>query len=262
MFALSLESRAGTYARYAENSAFFPLIAAVLSGAQRGTVYADSAETPRQVYVEHAFGFAQLLGESVPGFEAELQQYLLIDKAFVAPKVRLYTPLLPAFHDCESMRAVRAERQRFFLRTEVYADARARLLSRNAVDCAVLPVTTETVERVESVFGLVSRFWPDAASFVAHARAQVICHAGEPAAICYAAALENGKAEVDIFTRPEYRGKGLAMMAAVRFVDDCLTHGVEPLWDCFTNNAGSMALRERLGFLDCAAPYEFFTIAR
>ena len=259
MLALSLESRAGTYALYAANDAFFPLIAAVLSGSQRGIVYADNAETPRQVYVEHAFGFAQLLGESVPRFEAELQQYLLVNKAFAAPKVRLYTPLLPAFHTCESMLAVRAERQRFFLRADVYADARAR---RSTADCVVLPVTTETVDSVERAFGLVSRFWPDAASFVTHARAQVVCYAGEPAAICYAAALENGKAEVDIFTRPEYRGKGLAMMAAVRFVDDCLARGVEPLWDCFTNNAGSMALRERLGFLNCAAPYEFFTIAK
>ena len=262
MFALSLEARARAYTAYAANSAFFPLIAAVLSGAQCGAAYADSVEAPRQLYVEHAFGFAQRVGESTPGFEAELHKYLLIDKAFAAPKVRLYTPLLPAFHICEPMQAVRAERQRFFLRTEVYAETRARLLSRSAADCVVLSVTTETVSRVESAFGLVSRFWPNAAAFVAHARAQVICHAGEAAAICYAAALENGRAEVDIFTRPEYRGKGFAMMAAVRFVDDCLAHGVEPLWDCFTNNAGSMALRERLGFLDCAAPYEFFTIAR
>lgn len=261
MFALSPEARARAYAVYAANNAFFPLIAAVLSGAQRGMVYADRAEASRQIYVEHAFGFAQLLGQAVPDFEAELQQYLLIDRAFAVPKVRLYTPLSPVFHDCEPMRAFRAERQRFFLRAEAYAAARARLLSR-CMDGDVLPVTTETVERVESAFGLVSRFWPDAAAFVAHARAQVICYAGEPVAICYAAALENGKAEVDILTRPEYRGKGLAMMAAVRFVDDCLAHGVEPLWDCFTNNAGSMALRERLGFLDCAAPYEFFTITK
>lgn len=259
MFALSPEARAKAYAAYTANNAFFPLIAAVLSGAQRGMAYADRAEAPRQIYVEHAFGFAQLLGEPVPGFEAELQKYLLNDKAFAAPKVRLYTPLIPTFHACESMRTARSERQRFFLRAEAYAAAHARLLAR---DGDVLPVTTETVDRVDSAFGLISRFWPNSAAFVTHARAQVICHAGEPASICYAAALENCKAEVDIFTRPEYRGKGFAMMAAVRFVDDCLAHGVEPLWDCFTNNAGSMALRERLGFLNCAAPYEFFTIAK
>lgn len=261
MFALSPQARARAKAAYAANEAFFPLIAAVLSGAQRGMAYGDNAETPRQVYVEHAFGFAQLFGEPVHGFEAALQNYLFTGKAFAAPKVRLYTPLAPAFHTSEPMRAARSERQRFFLRAEAYAAARRRVLSGNE-SCAALPVTVENVVRVDGAFGLVSRFWPDAAAFVAHARAQVVCHEGEPAAICYAAALENGKAEVDILTLPAYRGKGLAMLAAVRFMDDCLDHGLEPLWDCFTNNVGSMALRERLGFLDCAAPYEFFTIAR
>lgn len=261
MFALSPQARAKAMTAYAANKAFFPLIAAVLSGAQRGTIYGDAADTPRQIYVEHAFGFAQLFGESASGFEAALQSYLLEDKAFAAPKVRLYTPLLPPFHAAEAMRAARSERQRFFLRAEAYAAARRRILP-GTESRAAWCVTAENAARVENAFGLMSRFWPDAAAFVEHARAHVVCHEGEPAAICYAAALENGKAEVDILTLPACRGKGLAMLAAMRFMDDCLEHGLEPLWDCFTNNVASMTLRERLGFLDCAAPYEFFTIAR
>jgi RimJ/RimL family protein N-acetyltransferase len=37
---------------------------------------------------------------------------------------------------------------------------------------------------------------------------------------------------------------------------------VSPLWDCFTNNAGSMALARSCGFRPIGPAYSFYTISK
>src|SRR5688500_7981944 len=114
---LDAAQRRAAFASYRSARAFFPLIGAVLEGTQDGIAYADDAHQSRQLYVEHAFGFAQVLGPPQPNFDAALQRYLLVDRAFSTPKVRLYTPRLPDFLAGPEHAGLRSERQRFKLGT-------------------------------------------------------------------------------------------------------------------------------------------------
>src|SRR5262245_58020532 len=97
MIRLGRRSHGVALSLYRASEAQFPLVGAVLLDEQDGTVYADDAVNPASAYVEHAFGFAQVLGRPTGEFESALERYLLIDKRFTAPKIRLYTPLLPGF---------------------------------------------------------------------------------------------------------------------------------------------------------------------
>ena len=72
MLRISPSDYPAAYALYCNYDAFFPLIAAVLSDQQNGVVYVNQIENPKQVYVEHIFGFAQTFGESIPEFEQAL----------------------------------------------------------------------------------------------------------------------------------------------------------------------------------------------
>lgn len=56
-----------------------------------------------------------------------------------------------------------------------------------------------------------------------------------------------GHAEIGIHTAPEYRRRGLAILAAAACIEVCLERGLEPDWGCFYNEA-SKAMAGRMGF--------------
>lgn len=244
-------------AAYEAAGAFFPLIGAVLEGTQQGVAYGDDPVRPRQVYVEHAFGFAQVFGASEPAFTSALHRYLLVERAFAAPKVRLYTPQLPAFLAGPEHAGLRSERQRF----TPGADQPPAVREREGALVAQ-PVDAASFEAMEAAFGVALRFWRSAADFIAQSRAVAVLADGRPAAICYAAAVSRGRAEIDVMTLPAFRQQGAARFAVLQFAARCRPEGIAPLWDCFTNNTGSVQLASSTGFVPAAPPYPFFTIAK
>jgi RimJ/RimL family protein N-acetyltransferase len=255
---LSLAQYPAAYALYCRHNATFPLIAAVLGNVQDGIVYADSAADPTQVYVEHAFGFAQIFGASAPGFEGELRRHLLVEKAFSSNKVRLYTPFFPDFLRADECIPLCAWRQHFRLD--------ASRVTFEAVDVpqgtVLLHGDLRNIALIESAFGVVRRFWRSDRDFAGSSNAVLALVKGKPAALCYAAAIAEGRAEIDVMALPAYRNLGLAKAAVQMFNQRCLAQDVLPLWDCFTNNAASMALCRATGFVPLGDPYAFLTINR
>jgi len=259
MVRLSKPELGVAYEAYRRHEAFFPLIGAVLQDQQDGLVLADDPRSPCRFYVEHAFGFAQVFGCDNAEFDEALRQYLLVEKSFAASKVRLYTPVEPAFLRGPEFDHARSERQRFFLdpkRMEsvgdrgVSSDTGGEIRSAQAGDLAA----------IEARFGVVRRFWRSDRDFLASAHAIVAWVNGEPASICYAAAVAGGVAEIDVFTHQEHRRIGLGKRVVDAFSRLCLSQGLLPVWDCFTNNAGSMALCKSCGFDPLRPAYPFYTL--
>jgi hypothetical protein len=248
-------------ALYSQNESYFPLIAAVINRSQDGVIFVDRQADPQCVYVEHAFGFAQVVGKPSAAFEASLQRYLLEHREFRCPKVRLYTPYCPSFLAGTDGDAWRSWRQHFRLGadylipsnwTSALADVRVVEVSQDA----------SLITDIDSAFGLVHRFWRTTADFVRRANAVLVLVNSRPGALCYAAANEGEHAEIDIVTLPQFRQFGLARLAVSRFNQLCVEQNIVPLWDCFTNNHASMALCRTSGFVPLGEPYCFFTINR
>ena len=243
-------------ARYLAEPAFFPLIAAVLDRTQDGTVFVDDPMNPCQAYVEHAFGFAQIFGESSEGFEAELATYLSERRGFSSNKVRLYTPQILAFLLTPAFLCYRSERQRF-----TFA-ARRQSGPAPADSSHPSPVGMMDADEIQGRFGIVTRFWRSADDFVRASQANVVRKAGRIVAVCYAAAIGGGKAEVDVVTDLAFRRQGFGRQAVAGFITSCGKVALEPVWDCFTNNLPSVRTAFSLGFSPRGAPYVFFTIPR
>jgi RimJ/RimL family protein N-acetyltransferase len=252
---------AAAFELYRSTESFFPLIAAVLLDKQDGVVYADDSVAPRQVYVEHAFGFAQIFGIPCAGFEADLERYLLIDRRFSVPKARLYTPYLPPFLNTAKWDSLRSFRQRFFIdpdgpfRDQLAASGQAGKIEPVSVD-------EINVAEIERAFGVIGRFWRNPGDFIHKANAVVALYHGRPASICYSAAEADRRVEIDVLTVPEYRTLGVGKVAVMHFVKRCFEQSLQPLWDCFSNNAASMHLCRSVGFYAPRPPYPFFTINR
>lgn len=257
---LGAYNRTDALARYSRDEALFPLIGAVLQNAQLGRVFANHATSPSRFFVEHAFGFSQVFGIPDQGFDRALQRYLLQDRDFHPEKIRLYTPSKPEFLDNPDLAPLRSRRQRFYLDTKPTA---AQETNRSLpADVRIMRVTASQFERIECAFGIARRFWPTELAFIEQAHGMVAWIDGQPAAICYAAAIANNQAEIDVLTAPEYRRLGLGKLVVEHFIAACRVSGVTPVWDCFANNAASIALSRSCGFAPHGAPYDFFTIPR
>lgn len=249
------------HALYSDHCSYFPLIAAVLAGDQDGVILADCVKNPTQVYVEHAFGFAQIFGMPVPAFERALKHYLFVDKAFSCSKVRLYTPHCPDFMQASEYDSLRSWRQHFEL------DAAHTVTTGLSQETPLKSLTIEYadaahVSLIEDNFGVVSRFWRTPKDFVRYSNAVLALVNTKAAALCYAAAVGGGRAEIDVLTLPAYRQLGLAKAVVNSFNQRCRAQNVLPLWDCFTNNTASMALCQSVGFIPLGDPYPFLTINR
>jgi hypothetical protein len=246
------------YKMYLTNDFFFPLIAAVLLDDQDGVVYVDDPISPSQAYVEHAFGFAQVFGTSVTCFEQELARYWLTDKCFKPGKIRLYAPYLPGFLALPEYESLRSSRQRFTLDPADLVDERPNPRPDNNLTFG--GVDLSNISLIDNKFDVVGRFWKSQDDFIKKSNAVVVFKEGKPASICYAAAEADHRVEIDVLTLPEYRNMGLAKLAVTGFIKRCFSLSLSPLWDCFTNNPGSLMLCKSVGFLPYQPPYPFFTI--
>jgi len=241
---------------YLSEDRFYPLISAVLNQEQEGVVYANHARSPDSFFVEHKFGFSQIYGAADTGFYEGLRKYLFIEKAFIPEKIRAYAP---NHGDFFKGYAEISERCQFRLADEstVVAEPYQRGI-------LVEDVTLEDIRDVDRAFGLdlCNRFWGSKEDFLRHGMAKVLQYQGNYASICYAAALADGIAEIDVATLPEYRQKAFGRLVCTAFLRGCLDKKIIPNWDCFTNNTGSMRLAEDLGFVKYGEPYAFFTLRR
>ncbi len=257
MFALGSANLAIAAHAYIEHPAQFPMIGVVLDDFQQGRVLANDLHQPSQFYAEHAFGFAQVFGTSDPDFEKALMHHLTVTRDFPCEKVRLFTPGLGAPLTAATFDKYRAERQHF--RYDVKCARQADPISAGY---EIVDIDESHLRALDAAFGITTRFWKTEAGFVRHGSGVVALQGSDVVALCYAAGVAGGEAEIDVMTVPEHRKQGLARACVDRFVARCLTVSITPLWDCFTNNAGSMALCRAAGFRPIDDPYAFYTIPR
>jgi len=239
---------------YEEQCSFFPLIAAVLERKQNGRVFCDLEEKPKAFYVEHCFGNAQIFGDVSSDFLASLCDYLLVKKSFQVNKVRLYTPHDPTFLSAPTFDSLRSERQRFVISNPSSISATKLVnFTTRLLKWSDLPLLSEELINL-------TRFWRTEKDFCENSHAVIACRGLHPVAICYSAATANNRAEIDVCTLPKFRRLGLGRAVVSAFVQNCSQIGVIPLWDCFTNNFGSMALAQACGFKPKGASYSLYTI--
>lgn len=241
---------------YKEQAAFFPIIAAVLRGDQDGDVFCDRPISPRAYYAEHSFGFAQIFGPIDSDFQSALREYLVVEKSFRANKVRLYTPEEPEFLRDTSFDTIRSERQRFL------SDGATPHVASSVSSVELRALEVDDLPLLSPELVNVTRFWRTGEDFLVSARAVVAWCGAQAAAICYAAATAANRAEIDVATAVGFRRRGFGKIVVTAFTESCRSAGVTPLWDCFTNNAGSMALARSCGFRPTGPAYSFYTISR
>ncbi|WP_456279988.1 GNAT family N-acetyltransferase [Bacillus sp. K7] len=91
-------------------------------------------------------------------------------------------------------------------------------------------------------------YWGSVSQFSSKGFGFAVLHGNQVVSECTSIFLGHNRAEMDIYTLEEYRGKGLAYYVGSEFIDFCLKNEMVPSWDCNVNNESSFRLAAKLGF--------------
>lgn len=219
----------------------FPIVQMVIDGLQQGQGFKSDAG---DVWVLHNAGFSELFLTNDDG--KGWVDFLISEKAL--PRYfHLYEPketLVNIIKDHQNFINLR-ERGRIQLGYD-----HQTVLNVNLPSGYKLEAVSRTNFATLSVFNLnlENRFWKSSEEFVSHANGMVaVDEIGNPVALCYAAAITNDCAEIDVITLEKHRGRGLANSVVKGFINN-LDKKIKPNWDCFIANVHSLNVARGIGF--------------
>ena len=258
MFPLSAQKRLDLYEIYKREKYFFPIIGSVLLGKQKGIVFSISEKSSSFSYVEHKFGFAQIIGHQKSILSTQLNDYLFENKKFKVPKVRLYNSKITQKELSYLHNVSVSERQHFQLNVNNF-NKKAKNLNFNKFD--IQPVTKNNIRHLHD-YGIIDRFWKSEIDFIKNSFGIIVFDSNKMISYCYSAGNANGFSEIDVFTHEDYRRKGVAKISTYSFIKRLLENDLMPYWDCYTNNAGSVKLAQSIGFKPLKNKYSLLTISK
>jgi len=193
-----------------------------------GAVIVDNFETPVSAYLETPYLFYYFAGEYDKRFMTEIIDHIVSD-LIPAGETR---PLF-IFSSNQDWK----DGLENYLRPYINPDFGAYLVRR---------LHHLNVDKYKQIRENITT--PDGYAFELSENGATAFVNGEKVCACGDGGLGLGYMDFDVFTHPEHRNKGLALVCCSRLIDHCLDNGLTPQWGCWTINVPSCRLAEKLGF--------------
>lgn len=222
------------------NHLTFPIIQSVLNKTQIGELYNLGEDVS---FIKHKSGFCY-----ITNYKTSVNQNLLsiiLEETY--PK---YTHIYDASEDLVNFISAKKDCFNTKIRNRIVLqhNGQIKLLDFDTSIVQIVNVSDIENESLEQFpLELFSRYWNGKDDFVLNSMGVIVLYNQEPASICYSAANDH-RAEVDIYTFEQYRGKNLAKIAASAFIMKCKINNIIPNWDCFADNIASVKIAQSLGF--------------
>jgi len=223
---------------------FFPIIGCVLQGKQKGLVYVDSFDSPQVLLVIHNFGFAQVITAHSTSAVWEMVCHTIHSIAQNSDdgsyKIRFYNAG-KGFIDY-------VERQKNY---HYQVGERIRGIYYKNQQYQQQPVYQLTAEDVDLInnqhdLDISGRFWSSQNDFFEYGHTYCVKEGDVIKSLCYAAALCENKAEMDMSTHKEHRRSGHAKEVMIGFIKNAIKAGIVPMTDLYANNNGSLKTIESI----------------
>lgn len=230
-------------------SSRFPIIQSVIEESQGGNGYS----LRDGFMVEHKNGFCQILGDT----SNEEQIVSLFTQQHLPQYFHIYEPSEAVLHSVLDNPNLFNHKIRARTQLEYPASSTTKI-TKTGFDVRS-PKLNELHQMQIFELDLEERFWSTGEEFIRQGNAVVALKKANPVSICYSAANANQKAEVDIYTLPEFQGLGIGKVVGSHFIARCILNGLIPNWDCFDENIGSLKLAMGLGF-EPVHRYDFLSV--
>ncbi len=249
---------------------------AVVDGYMPGSVHVDDPKKPGACYVSHIYGMSLLFGETADEhFYARLLDHLVNSRGRrhadewlqVSPRgwsdriASLLGPRLQAKGSAAKVPAAEGSASPPHLagRDKVVENTRLNFAFDPDLYARVALPSREARDEIRRTDGVIFRtlegavapknFWRDENLFLRDGVGFSLIRNGETASTAFSAFLKGSQLEIGIETRETHRGQGLALLTTAALIDYCLENGLEPVWSCREENAGSVRLARKLGFV-------------
>ena len=241
---------------YSNQSYFFPIINSVLEGKQKGKVLVDNTDNPSLFLIISNSGYSQFLRisnevdsyQSIVRFLNEFEQFDELPKKlwiYNIPDLTHNYFQVGGKHSSnnitENSKINITERTRYYFYFGGITLEKNELMSSFSLD-NIQNVTQELN------LNILDKFYVSYEDAVINSFGVFLSDGNQVITTCYAAAVSNNFAEIDIVTNEKFRKMGFAKLIANHFIERCVSVGVVPVWDCYSNNLASMNTALALGF--------------
>jgi RimJ/RimL family protein N-acetyltransferase len=236
------------------------LAAATLEGKHPGRVFCDDPTNPTAAVVCTRVGYYFLAGSAGNAdFNSRMAEAFASD---LAPRQKAETgdPQILLFYPGETWReplfTLFKQRSPIAIRKKrmILPPGAASTLSgwqqRVPNGLRVEPVTIEMLEKHPEKAVETRLFWGTLQAFTHNSLGFWVMDGDSILSSVEAVFTGGGEAEISIATTLQSRRRGLAVLAASAFIEASLGRGLNPIWGCWPENHPSIALAQRLGFID------------
>jgi GNAT superfamily N-acetyltransferase len=232
----------------------FPIIASVVYLKQDGKIFVDNVQNPKVFFIIHKSSFSYLHNPN---------DTLNYDEFWDFFATNINVPQYIHIYDASSSLINYIQK-----RTGFNTRTRARMRMKGIPNFENLKNTANKQHLIKSInkidiktldvfkLNFIKKYWNTIDDFLKEGFGWVIFENSNPISIWYTLCVVNHNCETDIFTLPEYRGKGLASITGNYILKTCLERGVNMDWDVFTDNIPSIRIGEKFGY----KPYFYYDL--
>jgi len=216
----------------------------ILEGRQVGRVFVDSVDNMSSVLFWHYCGFSYLTGNPTETFLNSISS--LIKQEYEPNQRRCALQIKNGDWDnyfSNVSGIIRAERYRFLYNQDKY---NARSLSLQS-GYEIRELDKKILSKLEGRI-IPSFSWDSSEEFLEKGKGYCILHEDEVVTVAFTAAISDTEVDIGMETNEKYRKQGFGKFVATRMVKDILKSNKIPKWECNTNNLGSKAIAESVGF--------------
>lgn len=254
-------------ARYPEIGSLFtdmphqPIVKSILAGNTKGEVYSDHTSPPKSSIV-NGMGFEILVAGEAGNtrFNEEAANYIVnnvmpIAKEAGAPLITIYPEtdvwarLIQQKLGEMGQQADKKSKLFYTLEKRQFKKDNKELpnhASLTAINTSVLK--DETLLNREYLRQWIDSSWTSAEAFLEKGIGYCVIEDNAIVHWCLAVFAAERKLEFALMTVAGYEGKGYAKVGASACMEEALTAGKQPLWNCDKDNAASIAVAKSLGF--------------
>ncbi|QVK20697.1 GNAT family N-acetyltransferase [Mycoplasmatota bacterium] len=225
-----------------------PIVFSIVEGIAKGSIYVDDLNEPKTVFLYAEDSFCYIAGEvGIKNFSTELRD-LIFNKILVDGGELVLFPLSSGWN--EELLKLFNEKGTITIQRKTFEFDKSKFEANKKIIELPKGYTLKQIDEEIAKKINITKSYKSVEKFVANGIGFCILKDGEVISACYSIHVGNSNAEIDIFTKEEYMGKGFARIVAASFIEKCIEKGLTPNWSCWPFRETSIILAKKLGFIE------------